>query len=87
VPKVDLPFEVVEIRGERITPSQLVWRRYRRPAPGILGKLLALNPHVAVACSDQPYIPVGYSVAIPIDTTILAGKLQQMATIKLYGPT
>jgi phage tail protein X len=81
----DLPFEFPKVQGDSMTPSQVVWHRYRRPAPGILGKFLDANPHVAPALADGPFIPSGTVVRIPIDQSILAGRPRVLPTVRLTG--
>jgi phage tail protein X len=78
-------WERVRIRGENIAPDLLIWRRYKRPAPGMLEAFLSANPQVETALSEGPYLPVGVVVAIPIDLDILNGQPQQQNSIRLYG--
>lgn len=58
-----MKIETIVIKGEGITVDLLVWRRYRRPIPGMVEKVLALNPGLA-ACG--PYLPLGRAVKLPI---------------------
>jgi phage tail protein X len=81
----DLPFEYLRVEAEDLTPSQIVWRRYKRPAPQILGKFLDANPHIAPALGEGPFIPFGTVVRIPIDLRLLAGKPQLIQTTNLIG--
>ena len=80
-------YEVVKVAGERVTADLLVWRRYRRKAPGVLEKLLDANPHLARLHRNGPFIPVGTEVRIPIDLSILAGEGSVGSTVTLYGRT
>lgn len=80
-----LPFEFLAINAEDLTPSQVVWRRYKRPAPGILGQFLDANPHLALQLGSSPFITRGTVVRIPIDERILAGKPRLMNTVRLTG--
>jgi phage tail protein X len=66
-------FELVTVAGTGVTCDMLVWRRYRRRAPGIVEALLDCNPHLAIIHRDGPFIPAGVQVRIPIDLGILAG--------------
>jgi phage tail protein X len=80
-----ITYEHVRIRGENIAPDLLIWRRYKRPAPGVLELFLAANPQVEQALSAGPYLPVGVVVAIPIDSEIFEGRPAQENSIRLYG--
>jgi phage tail protein X len=85
VGEMALTYETVQISGDRITPSLLIWRRYRRPAPGMLGLFLRANPAAAVAVAGQPFLPIGMKVMVPIDSEILSGAPIYRQTVKLYG--
>jgi len=53
------------IGSDNFTASLLVWRRFRRPAPGAIEAILNANRGLA----DQGLlIPVGTVVDLPIDT-------------------
>lgn len=77
-------YEIVRISGDNITPSLLVWRRYKRPAPGMLGLFLDINPQLARALGESPYLPVGVLVKIPIDDEILSGKRRFQGSVPLW---
>lgn len=77
-------FELYEISGEGITADLLVWRRYRRPAPGILEIMLDSNPQLAYVHKYTPFLPPGLFVRVPIDPDLLAGKPQPTATSNLW---
>lgn len=81
-------FELFQVQGEFITADLIVWRRYRRPAPGILEIMLDSNPQLAYVHQFTPFIPAGTYVRIPIDPTILAGKpLSSVEAVSnLWGP-
>lgn len=57
-------FERVEVAGDEITLDLIVWRRFKRRKDGIVDRILAANPELAIA---GPYLPVGTVVYIPID--------------------
>ncbi|HVX58055.1 MAG TPA: tail protein X [Candidatus Saccharimonadales bacterium] len=67
-------YELVQITGDGVTADLIIWRRYRRPAPGILEIMLDSNPQLAYVHRYTPFIPPGTYVRIPIDPDILAGK-------------
>lgn len=78
-------FELVTVAGDYIAADLLVWRRYRRRAPGILEALLDANPHLAVIHRETPFLPVGTEVKIPIDSDLLSGRPQPVEYVKIYG--
>lgn len=55
--------ERVVVKGDGITLSRLLWRRFQRPVPGQLARTLDANPGLAAL---GPYIPPGTSVTIPL---------------------
>lgn len=57
--------ETVTIEGNEITVSLLAWRRFHLPTPGLHEAILNANRDLADA---GVYIPLGRTVAIPIDT-------------------
>ena len=60
--------EVIErltVEGDGITVSLLVWRRFRRPMPGLVEAILERNPGLA---GLGPILPVGTVLEIPVPT-------------------
>ena len=60
--------EVIEriiVEGDGITVSLLVWRRFRRPMPGLLEQILDRNPGLAGARVE---LPIGTVLDIPVPT-------------------
>ena len=60
--------EVIErltVEGDGITVSLLVWRRFRRPMPGLMELILERNPGLA---GLGPILPVGTVLEIPVPT-------------------
>ncbi len=55
--------EKVTVAGDRITASLLIWRRFKRPMPGLVERLYEINPRLALA---GVYLPLGAVVSIPI---------------------
>ncbi|BEV44672.1 tail protein X [Afipia carboxidovorans] len=45
--------------------DQILWQRFRRKTPGLLERVLDMNPGLA---GLGPVIPNGTSISIPIDT-------------------
>lgn len=53
--------DVITVAGEGLTVSQLVWRRYRKPMPGMVEAILERNRGLAAHVE----IPVGTRVVMP----------------------
>jgi len=60
--------EVIErivVEGDSLTVSLLVWRRFRRPMPGLIEKILDRNPGLAGAGA---VLLLGTVIDIPVPT-------------------
>lgn len=57
--------ERITVEGDGITVSLLVWRRFRRPMPGLVEMILERNPGLA---GLGPILPVGTVLEIPVPT-------------------
>ena len=57
--------ERVTVEGDLISVSLLVWRRFKRPMPGLVEAILDRNPGLA---DLGPYLPLGTLVEMPIPT-------------------
>lgn len=55
--------ETFVVQGEAITASLLVWRRFKRPMPGLVERIYEANPRLALV---GPVLPVGTVVRMPI---------------------
>ncbi len=55
--------ETIKVAGEGITVDLLIWRRFRKPQPGLVEQVLALNPGLA---GLGPNLPVGTPVILPV---------------------
>lgn len=64
--------ETVTVEGDDITLSLIVWRRFKRPMPGLVEAILDLNSGLA-DLGDR--LPVGTTfqmpVPVPRDQTVL----------------
>lgn len=67
-------WELYRITGDFVTADIVVWRRYKRRAPGIVEALLDGNPQLARIHRYTPFIPAGTYVRIPIDPDLILGK-------------
>lgn len=61
---MSLPPETVTVASEGLTLSLIIWRRFRRARPGLVERVLDLNPGLAEA---GPVLPVGTTFVLPID--------------------
>jgi phage tail protein X len=57
--------ETVTVEGLFITVSLIVWRRFRRPMPGLVEEIYAINPGLA---SQGPYLTEGTVFSMPVPT-------------------
>lgn len=71
--------ETVTIAGEGITASLLVWRRFKRPMPGVVERLYELNPGLA---AQGVHLPVGTVVKMPVPPP---AKATDITPVRLWG--
>lgn len=57
--------ETVTVEGELLTVSLSVWRRFKRPMPGLVEAIHDRNPGLA---DLGTYLPVGTTFAMPTPT-------------------
>ena len=57
--------ERITVEGDAITLSLLVWRRFRRPMPGLVETILGRNPGLA---GLGAILPVGTVLDLPVPT-------------------
>lgn len=60
---MDQVIETVTVEGEGLTVATLVWRRFKRPMPGLVEVIYDLNPGLADLGQT---LPVGTSFDMPI---------------------
>ena len=60
---MDQVIETVTIEGDGLTVATLVWRRFKRPMPGLVEAIYDLNPGLADLGQT---LPVGTSFDMPI---------------------
>ncbi|WP_101342301.1 tail protein X [Cereibacter azotoformans] len=56
-------YEILTVAGDGITLPLLIWRRFKRPMPGLIEATLDANPGLA---DLGPVLPVGTKIRIPI---------------------
>jgi len=57
--------EPVTVEGEFITVSLIVWRRFKRPMPGLVEQIHDINPGLA---DLGAFLPVGTTFDMPVST-------------------
>ena len=57
--------ETITVEGEFITVSLIVWRRFKRPLPGLVEEIFDRNPGLA---ARGDFLPVGTTFLLPIPT-------------------
>lgn len=55
--------EEITVNSEGYTLSLLIWERFQAPAPGVLGKIFALNPRLSL---QGTRLAVGTVVRMPV---------------------
>ena len=60
---MDQMIETVTVEGDELTVATLVWRRFKRPMPGLVEAIYDLNPGLADLGQT---LPVGTSFDMPI---------------------
>ncbi len=60
---MDQVIETVTVEGDGLTASVIVWRRFKRPMPGLVEAIYDLNPGLADLGQT---LPVGTSFDMPI---------------------
>ncbi|AXQ92999.1 tail protein X [Cereibacter azotoformans] len=58
-------YDNVTVNGDGITLPLLIWRRFKRPVPGVIEATLDANPGLAAL---GPVLPIGTNLRIPIPT-------------------
>ena len=71
--------ETITVEGEGLTVPLLVWRRFRRPMPGLAERILEMNPGIA---DLGAFLPVGTKILMPIPTQRPAPLIK---TVRLWG--
>lgn len=55
--------ETITAKGDFLTVPLIVWRRFRRPMPGLVEAIFAMNRELSEA---GPYLPIGTTFKMPI---------------------
>jgi len=55
--------ETVKVEREGLTLSRIIWRRFKKQVPGLVDRVLDINPGLSAL---GPILPVGTVIKIPI---------------------
>jgi len=58
-------FEAITIAADFVSVSLIVWRRFKRPMPGLVEQVFDMNPGLA---DLGHFLPVGTAFNLPIPT-------------------
>lgn len=58
-------YETVTVKTDFTSVPLIVWRRFRRPMPGLVEAIYEANPGLA---DNGPYLPVGTEFQMPVET-------------------
>ena len=75
---MDQVIETVTVEGDELTVSVIVWRRFKRPMPGLAEAIYDLNPGLA---DMGQTLPVGTSFEMPIP---IPREQQVLGPIRLW---
>lgn len=56
--------ETIVIKGDELTIDLILYRRFKRPMPGLFERVLDMNRDIA---ETGPFLPLGAKLVIPID--------------------
>ena len=69
---------IIKVAGEGISVDLLIWRKYKRPMPGLLEQVLDINPGLAAL---GPILPIGTVVKLP---TVKPPPVTELAVVRLW---
>lgn len=69
---------IIKVAGDGVSVDLLIWRRYKRPMPGLLERVLDINPGLAAL---GPILPVGTPVKLP---TVKPPPVPELAVVRLW---
>lgn len=73
-------YETHTVTFEGLTVPRLIWRRFKRPMPGYLEKVLDFNQGLSASVT----IPVGTVVAFPLDPLVETPKSRKAEAVRLW---
>ena len=69
---------IIKVAGDGISVDLLIWRKYKRPMPGLLEQVLDINPGLAAL---GPILPIGTVVKLP---TVKPPPVTELAVVRLW---
>jgi phage tail protein X len=70
---------IIKVAGEDISVDLLIWRKYKRPMPGLLEQVLDINPGLAAL---GPILPIGTFVKLP---NVKPPTVPGLAVVRLWA--
>ena len=70
---------IIKVAGVGVSVDLLIWRRYKRPMPGLLERVLDINPGLA---AHGPILPVGTLLKLP---NVKPPPVPELAVIRLWN--
>lgn len=77
-------FELFQVTTDYVTADLIIWKRYKRKAPGMVELMLDANPQLAFVHRTTPFIPPGTYVRVPIDPGLVLGRITSLPTDSLW---
>lgn len=71
--------ETITVQSEGLTVSRIVWQRFHAPKPGLVERILDINPGLAALGF---FLPVGTVFLLPVDPE--ETKVQSETVISLW---
>lgn len=73
--------ETIVVKGDAIPVDLLLWRRFRRYDPGLVERVLYMNPGIA---DGTVFLPIGFAVVVPLDAPNPVAASAAKQAVKLY---
>jgi phage tail protein X len=77
-------FELVQVTTDFVSCDLIIWKRYKRKAPGMVELMLDANPQLAFVHRTTPFIPPGTYLRVPIDPAMILGRIEPLPTDSLW---
>jgi phage tail protein X len=77
-------FELVQVTTDYVTADLIIWKRYKRRAPGMVELMIDANPQLAFVHRTTPFIPPGTFLRVPIDPGMILGRILPLPTDSLW---
>ncbi len=77
-------FELWKVTTDFVTVDLIIWKKYKRKAPGMTELMMDANPQLAVVHRTTPFIPPGTYVRVPIDPSLILGQVTPLPTDSLW---